>query len=170
MAAGFGSLRAKYIEGGVITSAMSIFTSCLGGGDNVLRAWRWPHAWIMCRIPPHYALCTILDCSIAKWSEGGLWGWDTFRKNHSGRNINLCHCLQLVKIANRENTWKITFKSDSKSKDMILSLLPYHPTILGLQFIEEYTLTSTSVYISIQISLGTNKLPDLSFTKKEILL
>ena len=82
----------------------------------------------------------------------------------------LCHCLQLVKIANRENTWKITFKSDSKSKDMILSLLPYHPTILGLQFIEEYTLTSTSVYISIQISLGTNKLPDLSFTKKEILL
>ena len=96
MAAGFGSLRAKYIEGGVITSAMSIFTSCLGGGDNVLRAWRWPHAWIMCRIPPHYALCTILDCSIAKWSEGGLWGWDTFRKNHSGRNINLCHCLQLA--------------------------------------------------------------------------
>ena len=47
----------------------------------------------------------------------------------------------LVKIANWAHTWKVTFNA-SKSKDMIFSksLLPSHPTILGLHYIERVNL------------------------------
>ena len=47
----------------------------------------------------------------------------------------------LFKIANWAHTWKVTFNA-SKSKDMIFSksLLPSHPTILGLQCIERVNL------------------------------
>ena len=90
------------------------------------------------------------------------------RQLHSAFHSEFARQGTLLKLPIGKTLLKVT--QMSKSKDMILSLLPYHPTILGLQFIEEYTLTSTSVYISIQIALGTNKLTDISFTKKENLL
>ena len=47
------------------------------------------------------------------------------------------HSVKTHKIYNWALTWKVTFNA-SKSKDIIFSksLLPSHPTILGLQFIE----------------------------------
>ena len=60
----------------------------------------------------------------------------------------------LAKIYNWSLTWKVTF-NPSKSKDMIFSksLLPSHPTILGLQFIERVNLIRhLGLYISSDLS------------------
>ena len=60
----------------------------------------------------------------------------------------------LAKIYNWSLTWKVTF-NPSKSKDMIISksLLPSHPTILGLQFIERVNLIRhLGLYISSDLS------------------
>ena len=58
------------------------------------------------------------------------------RANSTYETTNILN-RDLAKIYNWALTWKVTFNA-SKSKDIIFSksLLPSHPTILGLQFIE----------------------------------